>query len=550
MVQRGHFLDAQSAKDDGRACDAEEDACEEVSSCSTLRQMLAALARSMPKSAYTPMESSARPDTSTLAAADFDVDVRSGFLPPEPPISRLDGPHYDVRTHAASIEPSFWEDMLAWGKAIPIRVGAQYDNAEQTKEAHVWHSAIRAMPVCMPSGAFLSDIRRARRACLVLAFLSHMYIHAQPDLGQYEQDEHKAEEIARVKRSRHGAEGKDDFVSRLPASLAVPWKLVNEQLGLPPVLTYATTVLWNWALEDPAAGMQLSNLRILETFTDTESEAHFYRISLLIELQGVEAITLMRISLNEAFARDALAYQRLASYLTELAATIKKLTRLLADMYTGCDPMTFYHEIRPWFKAGDSMWSYEHGVRRSGWLLEGAEQEWVNWTGPSAGQSTLIHALDLFLDVDHARRKRGAEYDGNSSDTSFMERMQAYMPRYHREFLRHLQYGIQVEPVSGSLRADGAVETSDHPIRSMALLSSLDNADHALVQAYDAALQALRSFRDEHMRIATRYIVKPAKAAAAEEIRGTGGTALIRFLSDCRTNTTNAMVKRHIHNAP
>jgi indoleamine 2,3-dioxygenase len=29
------------------------------------------------------------PDTSTLAAHDFDVDTRTGFLPPQPPLSRL-----------------------------------------------------------------------------------------------------------------------------------------------------------------------------------------------------------------------------------------------------------------------------------------------------------------------------------------------------------------------------------------------------------------------------------------------------------------------------
>lgn len=31
----------------------------------------------------------ARPDTSSLAAADYDVSVQTGFLPPEPPIARL-----------------------------------------------------------------------------------------------------------------------------------------------------------------------------------------------------------------------------------------------------------------------------------------------------------------------------------------------------------------------------------------------------------------------------------------------------------------------------
>lgn len=42
-----------------------------------------------------------RPDVSTVASADFDIDVRSGFLPPEEPITRLPS------------EWNSWEDTLS-----------------------------------------------------------------------------------------------------------------------------------------------------------------------------------------------------------------------------------------------------------------------------------------------------------------------------------------------------------------------------------------------------------------------------------------------------
>lgn len=572
-IQPGHFL----ARSPAPACDASE--CGQTvqdSSSGSAREILAGLSRMMPKAAYTPSTPESRPDTSTLAAADFDVDVRSGFLPPEPPLERLPGPSYDVQhTTYDSAEPSLWESMFDWAKSIPLEVGAKYTDNSRAEEARRWRRAVRAMPVVPLSDQELGHIRTARRACLVLAFLSHLYMHAQPDVGQYEADVDKAAAIAAeaapapkawydfwsTEDAEASAEARGEYVGRLPGCLATPLQIVSEHLGLPPVLTYATTVLWNWTLKDPSAGLVADNMQIKETFTATSSEAHFYLISLLIELQGVEALTLMRISLNEAFAVDELAEKRIACYLEELAGIIRKLTKLLGEMYPGCDPNAFYWQIRPWFRAGDATYSVQESNRGTGWFLESqaSEPEHSMWTGPSAGQSTLIHALDLFLDVDHARTKRPKDGEAApdtrpASDATFMERMQMYMPLYHRAFLRHLQHGISTEPAVGPPREGAEPESSDHPIRALVLRCRWAGEDHPLVKAYDEALRALRSLRDEHMRIAMQYIVKPARAGPPNakrsaapkdgEIRGTGGTALVSFLSDCRKNTTDAMVER------
>lgn len=43
-------------------------------------------------------------DTSTLAAHDFDVDTRTGFMPPQPPLARLPAQY------------AVWEDLL--GRAV------------------------------------------------------------------------------------------------------------------------------------------------------------------------------------------------------------------------------------------------------------------------------------------------------------------------------------------------------------------------------------------------------------------------------------------------
>ncbi|TKY89963.1 hypothetical protein EX895_001261 [Sporisorium graminicola] len=262
------------------------------------------------------------PDTSTLAAADFDIDVRSGFLPPEAPVQRLSGPHAE-----------HWEEALDQAKCIPLMQGGGGVTITQQQRllARRWRRSLRQMPVLPLSDELANDIRYARRGHVVLSFLAHFYIHSQPrkatddalsvgpqrtwlssifsrkttDELQDEQD--LTDELA----------GK--YMRRLPAGIAVPWVQLSQKLDLPPVLTYATTVLWNWDYLDPTRGLEPDNLRIVETFTATPSEHHFFFTSLLIEARGVEALELMRVSLDEAFVADRVARRRIAGYLNRLA---------------------------------------------------------------------------------------------------------------------------------------------------------------------------------------------------------------------------------------
>jgi indoleamine 2,3-dioxygenase len=141
-----------------------------------------------------------RPDTSTLASADYDVDVRSGFLPPEEPLRRLPKEFDD------------WENSL---------VAAREALAAGTLQR--WALDISTMDVLPTVGLYSMPL--LRRAHLVLSFLAHFYIH-----------------------SSHPAK------STVPAPIAVPWAQVSERLDMPPILTYSTTVLWNWGLKRPELG--------------------------------------------------------------------------------------------------------------------------------------------------------------------------------------------------------------------------------------------------------------------------------------------------------
>lgn len=345
---------------------------------------------------------------------------------------------------------------------------------------------------------------------------------------------------------------------RIPAPITVPLLEVCAQLQLPPVITYSDDVLYNWALKVPSVEPMpaLDNLRVLTLFTGTSDEEEFYLTSARIELRGVDALEVMRMTMDELFIGDALAVRRITRYLHSFVRIIDDLARLLLSVRDGCDPDVFYHSIRPWFNGADS------GARR--WIFDGLDEhpELVlpdELSGPSAAQSPLIHALDVFLGIDHGQSPSSSpslEHTAAAASTHvppkapFLARMRAYMPRHHRNFLRHL----------------AAVP---RPLREA--VARTGNA--ALTDAYNAALDALRRLRDAHLRIVTLYIIGPSHRAhpampdapapavqakgaagavkgcfaheagsgkASSLLLGTGGTDMIRFLKSVRDRTSEA----------
>lgn len=409
-----------------------------------------------------------------------------------------------------------------------------------------------------------------RRAHVVLAFLTHFYAHTT--IG--------------------------DAVE-IPACLSVPLLATSDLLGLPPVLTYSDTVLWNFHPPKPSADLSLvanPPTYTLASFTNTRSEQQFYIISALCEIAGSEALRLMRRSLDELFLADQTALRRLTTYLKKLAVQIDRIGDITLSMMKEVDPEEFYHLIRPWFKGGDA-----NGPESSGWLMLGTDEqsqlhaaENVNrgerkgrmFSGPSAGQSSLIHAIDIFLTVDHSPTEAeitAAELlvttptlqlnhspvtsttgdadttaappaappaRSTNNEASFVQRMLQYMPLPHRTFLLHL---------------------STHPTPLRPLVIAHAETHPQLAAAYDSALEALKRFREKHMRVVSLFIVQQARRRPTPrirrllgeivneaededesvepeleekkgELRGTGGTPLFKFLKRCRDNTTRAMI--------
>ncbi|KAG1887085.1 Indoleamine 2,3-dioxygenase [Suillus subluteus] len=432
-------------------------------------------------------------DTSTLAAHDFDVDTRTGFMPPDPPLSRLPA------------QWELWETALDAAMQEKLQLAVKLGlTAEEKNSSESWREHVRQLPV-LPMSELTHSELLLRRAHHVLTFIMHFYIYTLPLSSSV-------------------------FI---PEPISVPLVAISSHLQLPPVVTYSDNVLYNWDTIHPRAQNELGfeapaldNLRSRDLFSGTIDEQEFYLASARIELRGVEVLELMRATMDELFVGDEIAIRRITAYLHKLASIVHDLETILLDVRKGCDPDTFYHSIRPWFRGADS----DPAHRK--WVFEGVKKQPIHLSGPSAGQSALIHALDVFLGLDNCNVVEGGV---TPDQRTLLRRMQIYMPRHHRNFLRHLS-------------------TNPRPVRTFVMQMK---PDVELLDAYNSAVQSVKEFRDAHIKIVAIYIIGPAARermelehagpqapeAGKQVLKGTGGTDLVRFLKGIRDKTAEAVIE-------
>ncbi|CCE79542.1 Piso0_001614 [Millerozyma farinosa CBS 7064] len=412
---------------------------------------------------------------------DYDVFPSTGFLPSKVPLAELPQEYYKP-----------WESIM---KELPSLI--------LTKRIR---GVIDRIPLL--SLSLLSTVEEYRRAYQVLCFLSHAYIW-----------------------------GASDPTNRIPKQVAVPFLEVSEKLGLPPVATYAATCIWNFreiipSGQDNPAKWDLDNLTSINTFTGSIDETWFYMVSVFFEFKGAGAIKLGMEAIQNVMDNDT---QSLINNLQSLAELVDYLGSVMMKMEEMCDPHIFYFRIRPFLAGWKNM--QDVGLDKGG-VYYGEDPTPRGYAGGSNAQSSLIQFLDILLGVvHHPTGERPAPHknvqENSNAENSFMNEMRFYMPQKHREFL------AKVEELS--------------TIREYVLKHQKSSPE--LILSYDACIAMLKSFRDKHIQIVTRYVILQAKKskkmgssstmrsglakqkAHGSEERGTGGTALLPFLKQCRDET-------------
>lgn len=347
----------------------------------------------------------------------------------------------------------------------------------------------------------LNSIEEYRRAYSVLGFLTHAYVW-----------------------------GHDEPIGKLPVSIAEPLVLISEKLGLPPLATYAGLILWNFKQILPSDDIwDLDNLTTINTFTGSMDESWFYLVSVYFEYKSSFTIKTGMEILDDVQQGDI---TNLTKNLQKLAEMIDHLGSVLMKMEEMCDPHVFYFRIRPYLAGWKNM--SDVGLDKNG-VIYGNENKPRSYAGGSNAQSSSIQFLDVLLGVKHystGERPIPHQQEVNEKPQSgFMNEMKFYMPGKHRDFLNKLEEVCQVRKFV------------------------LSQNNEELTLSYDACLAMLKSFRDKHIQIVTRYVVLQAKQGSklgssstlrsglakkkrkdAEE-KGTGGTSLLPFLKQCRDET-------------
>lgn len=355
--------------------------------------------------------------------------------------------------------------------------------------------------------------------------------------------------LQRCVHSRRTRAHLTDTMQRLPAAISVPFLKISEYLEVPPVATYAALCLWNFKpLFADEHVDNLENLSTLSTFTGSIDESWFYLVSVAIEARGAPIIPLMLTAVAAARVNDNAT---VTVCLRSFAERLDDLGTLLERMNESCDPHVFYHRIRPFLAGSKNM--TEAGLPNGVIYEDGSGVDvYRQYSGGSNAQSPLIQFFDVILGIEHrpTGEKKGHIADSKVEGTApplrhnFIQDMRSYMSGPHRRFLEHTTSVANIREF---------VEANRH--------------DHQLTLAYDACLAMLRSFRDKHIQIVTRYIIvksresrsegrsvspeatrKPINIATASKdasddqsgkrnLKGTGGTALIPFLKQARDET-------------
>lgn len=369
----------------------------------------------------------------------YEIDPVRGFLPSEDPLTQL--------------PPAFiaWEEISAQVPALLT--------------AGKIRQVLDKMPILDPVA--LENKRQLYRAFLLLSVMANAYI-----MGETEQ------------------------ASILPRNIAMALWYVAEKVGLPPVFTYFSMMLYNWFRIDPSEPIDLDNLAISRSYQGSQDEHWFYLNMVAIEARGGPAVKSM-VDIQSAIASDdAVTIER---SLTEIIAVQEKMIATLKRLTEKCDPYIFYNRLRPILDA----W------KAPGVLYEGVSDSPQMWVAASAAQCSLFHAFDIGFGIDH--QDQGGQ---------FLRRMREYMPLKHRQFLAEFEAGP-------SLR-----EYILHKKPEYSRLKEL----------YNQSVELLDAFRKKHLEISVNYVVKQARRKEAG-VSGTSGTNVTRFLGQVRRETSEYIIK-------
>ncbi|KAI5861901.1 indoleamine 2,3-dioxygenase family protein [Durotheca rogersii] len=303
----------------------------------------------------------------------------------------------------------------------------------------------------------------------------------------------------------------------LPAQLSRPIVRCAELAGFKPFMEYAGSyALFNYRLEDPKAGLEYSNLRLVRAFEHgldpTSSEAGFVFVHIdmvrnsgpLVHgaMSGLQA--LVGTSASESPSARQERRRAFNAGLRGMVEAMRKVNGVMETMWMKSKPRA-YTSFRTFIFGITSQSMFPDGV-----VYEGANDgKPLSFRGESGANDSIIPLMDNFLQVQMP----------DTPLTEILQDFRQYRPSNHRQFL------VEVKRCADELGT-----------RDFALALAIDTApadgeeeEAQLIREsrtlWLRALNEVRDFRWRHWCFAREYILKQTSHPTA-----TGGSPIVTWL--------------------
>ncbi|SPN97393.1 related to indoleamine 2,3-dioxygenase [Cephalotrichum gorgonifer] len=300
--------------------------------------------------------------------------------------------------------------------------------------------------------------------------------------------------------------------NRLPRQIARPIAKCAEISGFKPWMEYAGSyALFNYRLEDPAAGMDYSNLRLIRAFEHgldpTSSEAGFVLVHVdMVKNSGPLVAGTMTcldaLSPTSRHATNPVARRReFNGGLRTVLETMEKVNATMETMWGKSKPSS-YTSFRTFIFGITSQSMFPNGV-----VYEGVgDEKPLSFRGESGANDSMIPLMDNLLCIPMP----------DTPLTEILRDFRQYRPSNHRAFLqmvkgRALEADTRSFALSPGTNEDGGEEGAAEVLESRRLWLQV--------------LNQVRDFRWRHWCFAREYIIKKTEHPTA-----TGGSPILTWL--------------------
>jgi indoleamine 2,3-dioxygenase len=385
-----------------------------------------------------------------LNLADYDVSPSVGFLPTHSPAkAALPEVFFSVQETAALLPK--------WMTTGKIR------------------QAIAHLPEIDIEQVSLEEIQY-RRAMLLYSYLTHAYVWGEPTPAKI-----------------------------LPRNLAVPFHKIAQQMGRPPVLSYASYALDNWIRLNETEPITLGNILIAQNFLGGLDEDWFILIHIDIEAKAAPAIAAVPEVLSGIAHHDI---SLVINGLERIKSAWIEINRTMKRMPEACDPYIYYNRVRPYIHAWKNNPALPEGLIYEG--VEAYSGQPQHFRGETGAQSAIVPTMDALFNIQHEPDLLW----------EFLMEMRDYMPPKHRAFIQAVEQQSQLRDF---------VKTHAAQVPRLQTL-------------YDDCLSLLEKFRTQHLEFAARYIHQQTAKANNAIAVGTGGTPFMQYLKKHRDESAQHLL--------